>query len=204
MQPAELTRLTQLLRSGGVVGCPTETLMGLLADARDPIALAEVCRLKGRDPMQPIGLLLPDLQALDAWITDFPAAARALAARHWPGPLTLVLRARPGLPASLVRAGKLAVRVPGPSPALELVRAFGSPLTATSANQTGQPPTRTAAEVRAVFGDQLAAIVQGSAPGGAPSTLVDASGTEPRVLRAGALSHTELGLPAAPAERAAR
>lgn len=187
---AELARLVGLLRAGGVVAAPTETLVGLLADARNPAAVLEVCRLKGRGTDHPIGLLVPDVAALEGWVEEFPAQARALAERYWPGPLSVVLRARAGLVPALVRDGTVSIRVPGASAALEIVRAFGSPLTATSANKTGEPSASTADEVRAVFGDELAAIVGGSAPGGPPSTVVDATGAELRVLRRGAI---ELG-----------
>jgi L-threonylcarbamoyladenylate synthase len=172
-------------RPGGVVACPTETFVGLLADASNEAAVLEVCRRKGRALDQPIGLLIPDLAALETWAIEVPERARSLAQQHWPGPLSLVLRARPGLPSPLVRDGTVSVRVPGPSPALELVRAFGGALTATSANRSGEPAARTAAEVRAVFGEQLAAIVEGEAPGGLASTVVDATSSELRVLRDG-------------------
>jgi L-threonylcarbamoyladenylate synthase len=184
----ELPRLVALLRGGGVIACPTETLVGLLADARNPDAVAEVCRLKGRAPEQPIGVLIPDLSALDPLVLEIPERARKLAVQHWPGPLTLILRARPGLPPALLRDGKLALRVPGPSPALELVRAFGAPLTATSANRTGEPAARDEHEARTIFGDELAAIVPGAAGGGEASTIVDASGPELRLLRPGPIS----------------
>ncbi|HKU40315.1 MAG TPA: L-threonylcarbamoyladenylate synthase [Polyangiales bacterium] len=185
---SDLQKLTALLRAGGVIACPTETLMGLLADARSEQAVAEVCRLKGRAPEQPIGVLIPDLAALDALVMEVPERARELAQRHWPGPLTLVLRARPGLPAALMRDGKLGLRVPGPSAALDVVRAFGGALTATSANRTGEPAARTDAEARAIFGAELAAIVPGAAGGAEASTVVDASGPELRVLRAGPIA----------------
>ncbi len=172
------------LRAGGVVACATETLFGLLADARSPEAVARVVALKRRGA-DPIALLAPDLAQVEA-IAQMDARARALAAAHWPGPLTMVLRARPGLPSALLRAGTVGVRVPGPSSALELVRAFGAPLTATSCNPSGLPAARTDAEVRAYFGDQLA-IVPGRALGEAPSTIVDASGPELRVVRQGAV-----------------
>lgn len=184
----DLPRLVALLRAGGVIACPTETLVGLLADARSEAAVAEVCRLKGRAPEQPIGVLIPDLAALDDLVLDLPTRARELAARYWPGPLTLVLRVQPGLPAALLREGKLAVRVPGPSPALDLVRAFGGPLTATSANRTGEPAASDDRQARAIFGDELAAIVPGVSPGGEASTIVDASGPELRVLRHGPIA----------------
>jgi L-threonylcarbamoyladenylate synthase len=182
---AELARLVGLLRAGGVVACPTETFVGLLADARNVVAVREVCRLKGRAADQAIGVLIPDVAGLDDVAVDVPARARELAERHWPGPLSLVLRARSELPEPLKRDGTVSVRVPGASLALELVRAFGAPLTATSANRSGEAAARSAEEVRAVFGDELAAIVEGESPGGLASTIIDATGPELLVLREG-------------------
>jgi L-threonylcarbamoyladenylate synthase len=175
-----------ILRQGGVVACPTETLVGLLADALSPLAVNRVVEVKRRGP-EPIALILPDLAALEA-VAERPSdAALALARRYWPGPLTLVVRALPGLPQALVRDGTLGVRVPGASPALDLARLFAGPLTATSCNPSGQPAARTEAEVRAYFPRELAAIVPGDAPGGAPSTVLDVTGTVPRLIRQGAI-----------------
>jgi L-threonylcarbamoyladenylate synthase len=176
-----------LLRHGAVVACPTETQMGLLADALDARAIARVSELKRRPPTEPIGVLVPSLEGALRIVRDVSADAVTLAQRHWPGPLTLVLWAAPGLPDAIVKEKRVAVRVPGASPALDLVRAFGGPLTATSANRSGEPPCTTAAEVRAVFGDSVAAIVPGNAVGVA-STIVDLTGDEPRVLRHGAIT----------------
>jgi L-threonylcarbamoyladenylate synthase len=176
-----------LLRRGGVLACPTETLHGLLADALDPAAVARVVALKQRGP-EPIALLVPDLAAARALASgELPARALSLAAAHWPGPLTLVIQARAGLAPALAPKGTVGVRVPGPSPALDLVRAFAGPLTATSCNPTGLPAARSEAEARAYFGDRLDGYVPGAAPGGAPSTLIDVSGPELRVLRRGAI-----------------
>jgi len=182
----DLSSYVAILRRGGVVACATETLVGLLADALDHDAVDRVARIKGRPPDEPIAVLIPDLAAAER-IGILSAAARDLAANHWPGPLTLVVRARPGLPALLLRDGCVGMRVPGPSPALSLVRAFGGVLTATSANRSGEPPARTAAEARAALGSDVDAIVPEDAPGGAPSTVVDATVTPPVVLRAGAI-----------------
>jgi L-threonylcarbamoyladenylate synthase len=184
--PDELGHLVRALEAGRIVACPTETLIGLLADAGNAAALSSLVQLKGRSPDNPISLLLPDPSALDAVAIAVPERARALAARHWPGPLTLVLEARPELSPLLCRDGKVGVRVPGPSPALELVRAFGRPLTATSANRAGAPAARTTQQARAVFGPALE-YLEGDSPGGPASTVVDASGPELRILRQGAI-----------------
>jgi tRNA threonylcarbamoyl adenosine modification protein (Sua5/YciO/YrdC/YwlC family) len=176
-----------LLCAGGIIACATETLFGLLADAYSESAVAAVVAIKQRGP-DPIALIAPDLASV-AHIGELNDQARSLASKHWPGPLTLVLRVRAQLPAPLVRDGTIGVRIPGPSPALELVRAFGAPLTATSCNPSGQPAARTAAEARAYFGDRLL-ILPEDAPGGAPSTIVDATGPILRVLRPGAIALT--------------
>jgi L-threonylcarbamoyladenylate synthase len=183
----DLAPYVALLRRGGVLACPTETLHGLLADALDPRAVARVVALKRRGP-EPIALLVPDLAAAQALADGgLSERAQALATAHWPGPLTLVIKARAGLAEALAPAGTVGVRVPGPSPALALVRAFGGPLTATSCNPSGLPAARDEKEARAYFGDRLDGYVPGSAPGGLASTVVDVSGPEPRVLRPGAI-----------------
>jgi L-threonylcarbamoyladenylate synthase len=176
-----------ILRAGGVVACPTETQMGLLADALDERAIARVLEMKRRPASEPLPLIVPSLEAALHLARDVSADALALAARYWPGPLTLVLHARPRLPLAVQKDGKLAVRVPGPSPALDLVTAFAGPLTATSANVSGLPPLSTQAELHATFGTALAATVPGTPPGGLPSTIVDVTGERPVVLRQGSI-----------------
>jgi L-threonylcarbamoyladenylate synthase len=176
----------EVLRRGGVIACPTETLVGLLADAENAAAVARVVAIKRRDEA-PIAVLVPSADAVATVAEPLAGRGRALARAHWPGPLTLVVRARAHLPAALVRDGKVGVRVPGPSPALDLVRAFGGPLTATSANRTGEPAARTIAEARAALGDDVDLYLPGESPGGAPSTVVDVTVEPPRVIRAGAV-----------------
>jgi L-threonylcarbamoyladenylate synthase len=187
LEAEALQQLVQLLRRGGVLSCATETLQGLLADALNERAVARVVALKQRGS-EPIAVLVPSLAAVEALSAEpLSPLALALAAAHWPGALTLVVRARAGLPVALAPEGTIGVRVPGPSPALDLVRAFAAPLTATSCNVSGQPPARSEAEARAYFAGQLDAIVAGDAPGGAPSTVLDVTGPTPRVLRQGAI-----------------
>jgi tRNA threonylcarbamoyl adenosine modification protein (Sua5/YciO/YrdC/YwlC family) len=185
LSDAELSLWLRALREGGVLACATETFFGLLADALDSGAVDRVCALKGRERGVPVAVLLPDVQALTSISDDVSPQAWALAQKHWPGPLTLLVRARAGLPAALVKDGTIGVRVPGPSPALQLVQAFGAPLTATSANRSGQPAARTAQEVAHAFPGGLAAIVGTSAPGGLASTIVDTTGPELVLVRPG-------------------
>lgn len=176
------------------MACPTETFVGLLADAFDSAAVEAVAALKGRPEGAAIALLLPSIEALPRVAEPLSPFARALAEQHWPGPLTLVVRARAALPARILREGTVGVRVPGPSPALDLVRAYGGPLTATSANLTGEPPVRATNELPDAIRRGLAAEVEGVSPGGRPSTILDVSRYPPRMIREGALGRAELGV----------
>lgn len=181
----DLARYVALLRGSGVIACPTETQMGLLCDARDARAVARVCAMKQRPKSEPIALLVPSFATAAELAHDENGIAERLAGQYWPGPLTLVMRARAGLQPELLKDGNVALRMPGPSPALAIVEAFGGPLTATSANRSGEPPLEHEAELYAVFGSELGAVVPGPVPGGLPSTIVDLTGPRLRVLRQG-------------------
>jgi L-threonylcarbamoyladenylate synthase len=183
----DLAPYVAMLRAGAVLACPTETQMGLLADALDERAVQRVGAMKRRPAGEAISVIVPSFEAALRIARDDTGAAAELAARYWPGPLTLVMRAQPGLPAALLKDGTIAVRAPGPSPALDLVTAFGGPLTATSANLSGQAPLEREDELRAAFGAALAAVVPGKVPGGPASTIVDVTGPRRVVLRQGAL-----------------
>ena len=181
-----LPALLEVLERGGVVACPTETFVGLLADATNPEAVERVAELKGRPAEAPIAVLLPAVSAVDQVATPLPEVADELARTHWPGPLTIVAKAKGGLSPWLVHEGKVGMRVPGPSPARELVVAFGRPLTATSANVTGEPPVESVEALASELRERVDAEVAGIAPGGLPSTVVDVTATPFRVLRQGA------------------
>jgi len=183
----DFAALVEVLERGEVVACPTETFLGLLADASNERAIERVAELKGRPADMPIALLLPDALALAQVASSPSGEARALMEAHWPGPLTILLAAKPGLSPRLTRKGKVGVRVPGPSPAADLVRAFGRPLTATSANRTGEPPIRSAEDLSETLVDGLGGVVPGVSPGGAPSTLIDTTTSPMQLLRSGAI-----------------
>jgi L-threonylcarbamoyladenylate synthase len=183
--------LVRALESGGVVAVATESFFGLLADVTSPKALDALFSLKPRGADKSVGLILPWPEAWPGLVVEITPGAHALAAALWPGPLSIALPAAPGLDPRLAPSGTVAVRDPGPSPARELARAFGRPLTATSANRPGAPPAVRDAEVASAFGEALAdgrlVVVPGEAPGGLPSTLVAVAGTTVRLLRAGAV-----------------
>jgi tRNA threonylcarbamoyl adenosine modification protein (Sua5/YciO/YrdC/YwlC family) len=183
-----------VLRRGGVLGLPTETFYGLAVDAFDVHAVSRLDRLKGRPEHSPVLLLVADLDQVRQVARELPRAFGALSQRFWPGPLTLVVPAADRLPEGITGGtGTVGLRVPGHSLPRRLAAALGHPITGVSANRHGEPPCRTAGEVAEVFGEGLDLILDGGpTSGGAPSTVVDLTGPEPRVLRAGAIPSTAL------------
>ncbi len=182
-----LERGAAVLRAGGLVAFPTESFYGLGAHALDADAVARVFRVKGRPDSKPLLILVDSLEILDTLVVDVPREARELMARHWPGPLTLVLKAATGVPVAVTAGtGTVGVRMPSHPIALGLVRAAGVPLTAPSANPSGEAPPTTATAVWRYFGDQLDLILDGGpTAGGAGSTVADCTTWPPRVLRQG-------------------
>jgi L-threonylcarbamoyladenylate synthase len=187
--PGVLAGAAEALRRGELVAFPTETFYGLGAAALDAGAVRRVFEVKGRPESRPLLVLVDSEAMVEAVAAEVPAAARALMARHWPGPLTLVLRARPSVPAEVhAGTGTVGVRLSPHPVATGLVRALGGPVTAPSANLTGEPPPSDAAAVRRVFEGKIALILDaGPTPGGLPSTVLDVTVDPPRVIRAGAV-----------------
>ncbi|MBI4011375.1 MAG: threonylcarbamoyl-AMP synthase [Candidatus Rokubacteria bacterium] len=186
---ADVAVAARVLQEGGLVAFPTETFYGLGADALDPVAVARVFGAKGRPADKPL-LVLVDSMAMAARVTtEIPARARRLAARYWPGPLTLILRARSHVPPALTAGtATIGLRIPAHPVALALVRAAGVPVTAPSANPHGVPAPRTAAEVLAGLDDRVDLVLDGGPTrGGPPSTLLDLTGPAPRLVRPGAV-----------------
>ncbi|MEW5745709.1 MAG: L-threonylcarbamoyladenylate synthase [Nitrospirota bacterium] len=177
-----------VLERGGVIAYPTETFYALGAFYDRTSALERIIALKHRPHEKAMPLIIGRPDHLPLLTTRISAAAAALMACFWPGPLTLLFPARTDLPGLIVSGGTVAARMPGESFALRLAQASPLPLTATSANVSGQPPASSAAMVRAAFGDRLDLIVDGSETKGVlPSTIVDASGTAIAIVRAGAV-----------------
>lgn len=164
---AGLARAATLLRQGAVIALPTESSWGLAVDALDKEALARLWRLKGRPAGQPPPVGILGQAMLDLLVANVPETARRLMAAHWPGPLTLVLAARPGLPAALVAHGQVGVRE-SPHPVVRmLLEAYGRPITLTSANRSGAAPAQRAAELQL----EVDAVLEGEAGGAPPSTV---------------------------------
>ncbi|HSL23352.1 MAG TPA: L-threonylcarbamoyladenylate synthase [Vicinamibacterales bacterium] len=185
--PRRVRDAVDVVRAGHVIAYPTDTQYGLGADPRDPAAVAEVFAIKGRDAARSLPLIAGSFE--QAQRTGlFDARARRLAARFWPGPLTLVVPQAMSFAAGVAEDGRVALRVPDHALARALAQELGCALTATSANRSGAPAAATADDVAAALGDLVSCIVDGgAAPGGAPSTIVDVSGGAPRLVRAGAV-----------------
>ena len=191
MRPAvDLGAAVAALARGALVVFPTETFYGLGADALRPEAVAAVAAAKGRDAGKPIAVIASEPAMLARIVVAPPAAARRLMERFWPGPLTLVLAARPGLPPALTAGtGTIGVRVSAHPVARALAAALGAPITATSANPGGALPPVEVARARAYLGDAVAEYVDGGTlPGGSASTVVSVAAGAARLIRAGAVS----------------
>ena len=182
------------LRTGEVVVYPTETFYGIAADAFEPEALERIFEIKGRDTAKTIALIAQDAAAAFAIAREVPEIARRLAAAFWPGPLTIVMPARSGIPNALIGPdGGVGIRVSSHPIARTLAYGLGRPITATSANRSGEPPARTIAEARAALGDKIKVFVEGGTlAGDVPSTVVQCDRDGWRLLRAGAIGAAEI------------
>lgn len=187
--PVGLAQAADILAGGGLVVFPTETLYGIAADINNAGALDRLAALKGRADKKPFPLILPYTSALDRLVSDIPAQAREFMDKHWPGALTLVLRAKPGLHPRLVSGeGKVGVRLSPHPVAGGLARALGGPITATSANLAGgDAPAKLAKLDKAIAQGVDVIIDAGPCVGGLPSTVVDCTTDPIKVLRQGAV-----------------
>ncbi|MFE3760202.1 L-threonylcarbamoyladenylate synthase [Streptomyces sp. NPDC059104] len=183
-----------VLRAGGLVALPTETVYGLGANAEDAAAVARIFQVKGRPPTHPLIVHIGGAEQLDDWVEDVPATARLLAEHFWPGPLTLVLRRGRRVP--LEATGGLetvAVRVPDHPVALALLSVFGGGVTAPSANRFGAVSPTTADDVRTELGDGVDFVLDGGpCEVGVESTIVDVTGDTPTILRPGGVTREDL------------
>jgi L-threonylcarbamoyladenylate synthase len=186
-------RAARAVAGGGVVAFRTDTFYGLGADPFDAEAVAAVNELKGRE-WKPILVLVATAEDAARLVARTSRAFDALAARHWPGALTLVAEARPELPAPLTAGtGTVGVRLPSDEHALSVVRASGGALTATSANPAGLPPARNAHEAARYFPEGLSLVIDGGPTlAELPSTVMDVTGERPRLIREGVVTRREL------------
>jgi L-threonylcarbamoyladenylate synthase len=176
-----------ILRRGGLVAFPTETVYGLGADASNPAAVARIYEVKGRPAGHPVIVHIGDVGQLARWAREIPEAATKLAARFWPGPLTLVLRRAPSVGSQLTGGqDTIGLRIPGHPVALQLLREFGGGIAAPSANRFGRISPTTAEHVRSDLGSEVDLVLDGGACEiGIESTIVDLSRGRPVLLRSG-------------------
>ncbi len=197
-------RAAELLRAGQVIGLPTETVYGLAAAGLNPAGLARIFEVKQRPLFDPLILHLADAESAFLLAARVPDLARRLAAQFWPGPLTLVLPKKEIVP-DLATSGlpNVALRVPVHPVAQALLRAFGGPLAAPSANRFGRISPTDARAVSAELGGAVPLILDGGPCAvGLESTVLDLSGAKPVLLRAGGVSVEEIEALAGPVERA--
>ena len=190
--PGTLARALAVLNNGGLVAFPTDTVYGVGALAFNGEAVGRIYVVKDRPVEKAIPVLIGDPTDLTKVTLEAPGAAVRLAARFWPGPLTLVVPKHPDLPETVSVMPTVGVRVPDHTTARALLLAAG-PMAVTSANLSGQPSPSTAQEVFVQLSGRIALIIDsGKAPGGVPSTVVDCSGPEPLILREGPILKDEI------------
>ncbi len=178
-----------IVREGGVIAFRTDTFYGLGADPFNAAAVARIRELKGREDDKPILLLISDPREVERLISDPSKDFQDLAAKFWPGQLTIIGKANTDLPEGITAGtGTVGVRLPAEKSVRDLVRNCGGALTATSANPAGRDPARSAEEVLKYFSEGIDLIVDGGQVTAIePSTVVDATTSPPRVIREGAI-----------------
>ncbi|MFA6412791.1 MAG: L-threonylcarbamoyladenylate synthase, partial [Syntrophales bacterium] len=187
--PSGIEKAVAILEAGGVVAFPTETFYGLAADAMNEKAVDRLFEIKGRSFNNPIALIISKEDDLDLLTDNVPKEAETLMAAFWPGPLTLVFRASPSVsPRLTAGTGKIGVRISSHPIAQALAAGLGRPVTATSANPSGERECITAEEVRGQMANRQFTIIDGGpTPGGRGSTFLDVTVDPPALLREGAI-----------------
>jgi L-threonylcarbamoyladenylate synthase len=191
---AHLQHACSVLRSGGLIVYPTDTIYGIGADPGNESALRRVQQVKRRLDPKPLLLIASSLSDAGSIVRNFPPAAERLAKEFWPGPLTLVLPALPGVSQVLTQGtGTVGLRIPSSGFCLRLCALFGGPITSTSANISGEPTPATVGEMEIIFGDDIELYLDaGVLPSSPPSTLVDVSQSNVVLLREGAITRKRL------------
>lgn len=186
--------LVGIMRGGGLVAVPTETVYGLAGNGLDEKAVAEIYEVKGRPEVKPLSLMVHDAASMERYCENVPPQAYTLAKKFWPGPLTIMMKAKPCVP-EIVRAGgeTVGLRCPDHPLTLELLEKSGVPFAAPSANPSGEPSPKNADSVLKYFDGKIDAVLDGGECGiGCESTLIDLSRTPYRILRQGALPADEI------------
>lgn len=195
-EPSLIRYAADQIRAGQVLGMPTDTFYGLAADPFNLRAVERVYEIKSRSRHKPLSLLIEDVEQAEGLANKLPEEFYALAKKFWPGPLTIIVKAASRLPLKVTaNTGNVALRVPNAKIPLEVVKAAGIPITATSANLSGESECTTAEEVREQIGVRVPIIVDGgTSPREIASTIVDLTDEEARwkILREGAIPSQEI------------
>ena len=191
-----LETIQSVLDSGGVIAFPTDTFYGLGADPFNPEAVSKIFRIKQRPADKPLLVLIHSPDQVDRLTDQITPLAKLLMRLFWPGSLTLLFKAAPGLPRELTAGtGKVGIRLPAHLFTLQLLEGLDCPLTAPSANISGHKEPTALWEFPSTLGDELDLLVDGGpAPGGKPSTILDATTNPPILIREGAVSRKDLQL----------
>ena len=190
----ELSDAAEIIKNGGLVAVPTETVYGLAANGLDASAVERIYEIKGRPPQKPLSLMVPDAQSMEKYCLDVPPQAAVLAESFWPGPLTIVLRAREIVPPVVLAGGDtVGLRCPDHPMTLKLLRLAGVPFAAPSANPSGAESPKSAGRVLEYFSGSIDAVVDGGECGiGRESTIISLAQKPYRILRCGALDEGQI------------
>lgn len=184
----------EIIRTGGLVAVPTETVYGLAGNGLDEEAVKQIYEVKGRPQVKPLSLMVPGAEAMDSYCEDVPQEARLLAERFWPGPLTIVLKAKDYIPSIVLAGGDtVGLRCPDHPMTLELLKKAGVPFAAPSANPSGEESPKTAQKVWDYFSGKIEGIIDGGECGiGRESTIISMAQKPYGILRQGALAEKEI------------
>ena len=185
----QIREAVSILKNGGVVAYPTDTVYGLGACMTDINAVDRIFQVKGRPKGMALPVLLADMKQIEEIVTDFTPAAQQLVKEFFPGALTIILPKNDGVPDIITGGGKtIAFRIPNHPVPLAIVKGLGKPIVGTSANLSGHPSALTAAAVREQIGDKIDMVIDGGkCPGGIESTVIDLSGEKPVIRRQGVI-----------------
>ncbi len=193
-QKLEIAQAVEILRSGGVIAIPTDTVYGLAASLEHPHAIERVYELKGRDPGQPLPVLIDSPRLMRRYGVDIPDTADRVAACFWPGAITIIIQASDAVPPNVLAGGStVGLRIPDKALTLQLIGRAGGALAVTSANRSGMPEARSADQVRDIFGDAVDLVLNGGRlDKQAASTVLDLSGEFGIIRREGSITRSAL------------
>ena len=181
-----ISETRKVLKTGGIVAFPTDTFYGLGVNPYNRIAVDKIYEIKGRDPEKPLLLLIDSISKLENLVEEPSAACIKLMKTFWPGPLTLLFKPKPSSIHENISADLIGIRQPGKPVTRNILSALDHPLTAPSANISGDHPATTAQQVQDIFGEKIELILDaGECKGGKPSTVINATNNPARLIRAG-------------------